>query len=239
VNVDNLCAHIKLNRQELIEWARACVKCHSIREAITFDTDIEQDFRVLRVIHKWVLDPYFRVRIKHRIMQIYAHKDLCASLRLDEFKCEQARKQMHINIVKKTARSLRGACLKCLVHYFHFRYKSIEWNLRRVHNTMISPFANIEKGHIGGNLGDIAVTSGVKIGSGVNFSRYVTIAPSSQGVPVIEDNVSIWTGAIVIGKVTLGTGCSVGANSVVIRSVACGESVLGSPARALSKLMKV
>ena len=239
MNVDNLCTHIKLNRRELIEWTHVCVKCDSIREAITFDTDIEQDFRLLRIIHKWILVPYFRVKIKHRIMQIYAHKDLLASLRLDEFKCEQARKQGHLNIVKKTVIWLRGSYLKFLVHYFHFRFKSIEWNLRRVHNTIISPFANIEKGHIGGNLGDIAVTAGTIIGSGVNFSRYVTIAPSSQGTPVIEDNVSIWTGATVVGKVTLGAGSSVGANSVVIRSVACGESVLGSPARALSKLMKV
>ena len=128
--------------------------------------------------------------------------------------------------------------LKFLVHYFNFRWKRIEWNLRRVHNTNISPFANIEKGHIRGELGDIGVTAGVTIGSDVYFGRWVTIAPSNQGAAVIENNVSIWTGATVVGKVSLGSGCTVGANSVVLRSVACGASVLGSPARALSIPMK-
>ena len=238
MDVDRLCVSINLDRQGLVEWVRICTKCDSIREAITFDTDIEQNFRFLRIIQQWILVPHFRVKIKHRVMQIYAHKELLASLRLDEFKCEQARKQGHLNIVKRTLNLLRGSYLKFLVHYFNFRWKRIEWNLRRVHNTNISPFANIEKGHIRGELGDIGVTAGVTIGSDVYFGRWVTIAPSNQGAAVIENNVSIWTGATVVGKVSLGSGCTVGANSVVLRSVACGASVLGSPARALSIPMK-
>ena len=238
MDVDRLCASIKLDRQALVEWVRICTKCDSIREAITFDTVIEQNFRFLRIIHRWILVPYFRIKIKHRVMQIYAQKELHASLRLDEIKCERSRKQGHLNVVKKILIWLRGSYLKFLVHYFNFRWKRIEWNMRRVHNTNISPFANIEKGHIGGELGDIGVTAGVTIGSDVYFGRWVTIAPSNQGAAVIENNVSIWTGATVIGKVTLGAGSSVGANSVVIRSVACGASVLGSPARALPMPMK-
>ena len=239
MDVDRLCASIKLDRQAFVEWVRICTKCDSIREAITFDTVIEQNFRLLRIIQKWILVPNFRVKVKHRVMQIYAQKELLVSLRLEELKSEQARKQRHLNIAKQTAMWFRECSLKVLVHYFHFRVKGIEWNMRRVHNTDISPFANIEKGHIVGELGDIGVTAGTIIGSGVKFSRFASTAPSNQGTPVIEDNVSIWTGAIIVGKVTLGSGCSVGANSVVIRSVAPGASVLGSPARALPKPMKV
>ncbi len=239
MDVDRLCASIKLDRQALVEWVRICTKCDSIREAITFDTVIEQNFRLLRIIQKWILAPCFRIKIKHRVMQIYAQKELLVSLRLEELKSEQTRKQRHLNIAKQTAMWFRECSLKTLVHYFNFRWKRIEWNMRRVHNSDISPLANIEKGHIGGELGDIGVTAGVTIGSDVHFGRWVTIAPSSQGAPVIEDNVSIWTGAIIVGKVTLGSGCTVGANSVVIRSVARGASVLGSPARVLPMPMKV
>jgi serine acetyltransferase len=233
MDVDRLCASIKLDRQALVDWVRICTKCDSIREAITFDTVIEQNFRFLRIIHRWILVPYFRIKIKHRVMQIYAHKELLASLRLDEFKCEQAEKKGHLNIIKRALTWLRGSYLRFFVHYFNFRWKRIEWNLKRVHNTNISPFANIEKGHIGGEIGDIGVTAGVTIGSGVRFGRWVTIAPSNQGAAVIENNVTIWTGAVIVGKVTLGSGCTVGANSVVIWNVARGASVLGSPARAL------
>ena len=122
MDVDRLCVSINLDRQGLVEWVRICTKCDSIREAITFDTVIEQNFRLLRIIQQWILVPHFRVKIKHRVMQIYAHKDLLASLRLDEFKCEQARKQGHLNIVKKTVIWLRGSYLKFLVHYFHLFY---------------------------------------------------------------------------------------------------------------------
>ncbi len=239
MDVDRLCASIKLDRQALVEWVRICTKCDSIREAITFDTVIEQNFRLLRIIQKWILVPHFRIKVKHRIMQIYAQKELLVSLKLEELKSENTRKQKPLNIVKQTAMRFRECSLKTLVHYFNFRWKRIEWNLRRFHNTDISPFANIEKGHIGSELGDIGVTAGVTIGSDVRFGRRVTIAPSNQGASVIENNVTIWTGAVIVGKVTLGSGCTVGANSVVIWNVARGASVLGSPARALPMPMKV
>ena len=121
MNVDNLCAHIKLNRQELIEWAHVCVKCDSIREAITFDTDIEQNFRFLRIIQQWILVPHFRIKVKHRVMQIYAQKELLVCLRLEELRSEQTRNQRPLNIVKQTAMWFRECSLKILVHYFNFR----------------------------------------------------------------------------------------------------------------------
>ena len=124
MDVDRLCATIKVDRQALVEWVRICTKCDSIREAITFDTVIEKNFRLLRIIQKWILVPHFRVKVKHRIMQIYAQKEVLASLRLDELKSEQTRKQRHPNIAKQTAIWLRGCSLKILIHYFVKTYQN-------------------------------------------------------------------------------------------------------------------
>jgi serine O-acetyltransferase len=50
---------------------------------------------------------------------------------------------------------------------------------------------------------------------------------------VIERNVSIGTGAKVIGGVTVGEGATIGANAVVVDDVPPGVTVVGAPARAV------
>jgi serine O-acetyltransferase len=49
--------------------------------------------------------------------------------------------------------------------------------------------------------------------------------------PTLEDHVVVGAGAKVLGPITLGRGARVGANSVVIRDVPAGATVVGSPAR--------
>ena len=49
--------------------------------------------------------------------------------------------------------------------------------------------------------------------------------------PIIEDGVDIGPGACILGDVTVGAGSVIGANSVVVRSVPPGSTVLGVPAR--------
>ena len=48
----------------------------------------------------------------------------------------------------------------------------------------------------------------------------------------IESNVSIGTGAKVIGGVRIGAGAQIGANAVVVDDVPAGTTVVGAPARA-------
>lgn len=48
--------------------------------------------------------------------------------------------------------------------------------------------------------------------------------------PTLENRVLVGTGAKVLGPVTLGEGCKIGANSVVTKSVPAGKTALGIPA---------
>jgi serine O-acetyltransferase len=48
---------------------------------------------------------------------------------------------------------------------------------------------------------------------------------------VIERDVSIGTGAKVIGPVRIGAGARIGANAVVVDDVPAGATVVGAPAR--------
>lgn len=49
--------------------------------------------------------------------------------------------------------------------------------------------------------------------------------------PTLEDHVVVGAGAKLLGPVTLGRGARVGANSVVVRDVPPGATVVGTPAR--------
>ena len=53
--------------------------------------------------------------------------------------------------------------------------------------------------------------------------------------PVVEDDVSIGGGAVILAGVRLGQGCTVGAGAVVTHDVAPYTTVVGSPARILQK----
>jgi maltose O-acetyltransferase len=52
---------------------------------------------------------------------------------------------------------------------------------------------------------------------------------------VIEDNVWIGGGAILLPGITIGAGAIIGAGAVVTRDVAAGDRVAGNPARSIKK----
>jgi len=81
--------------------------------------------------------------------------------------------------------------------------------------------------------GQVVVDGVVEIHSGVTIAPFVTIglrAGDPQGA-VIERDVSIGTGAKVIGPVRVGAGAVIGANAVVLDDVPSGTTVIGAPAR--------
>lgn len=68
---------------------------------------------------------------------------------------------------------------------------------------------------------------------GKNFTVYsgVTIGVLRDGIPVIGDNVSIYTNAVVVGPVTIGDNAKIGALTYVAKDIAPGMKVLGARSR--------
>ena len=83
-----------------------------------------------------------------------------------------------------------------------------------------------------GGLG-IVIHPGVRLGRRVLVSHGVTLGgrDGHEGLPVVEDDVKIGSGAKVLGPVRLGRGSRVGANAVVLRDVPPGATVAGVPAK--------
>jgi serine O-acetyltransferase len=81
--------------------------------------------------------------------------------------------------------------------------------------------------------GQVVIDGTVEIGAGVTIAPWVTIglrAGDYRGA-TIERNVSIGTGAKIIGAVRIGEGATIGANAVVVDDVPAGATVVGVPAR--------
>jgi len=73
----------------------------------------------------------------------------------------------------------------------------------------------------------------VKIKDNVTIYQNVTLGDTGTtlGRPIIENDVKIYSGAKVIGSITIGRNSIIGANSVVNKSVKSGTTVVGIPAK--------
>lgn len=87
-----------------------------------------------------------------------------------------------------------------------------------------------------GGLG-VVIHDRAVIGARCYVGSGVTIGGTSGkfGVPVIEDDVIIYSGAKIIGDITIGAGSVIGANSVVTKNVPARSVVAGIPARVLKE----
>lgn len=81
--------------------------------------------------------------------------------------------------------------------------------------------------------GQIVADGLVEIHSGVVISPFVTIGLRAGNVrgAIVERDVSIGTGAKLIGPVRIGAGATIGAGAVVVDDVPDGVTVVGAPAR--------
>ena len=80
--------------------------------------------------------------------------------------------------------------------------------------------------------GQVVIDGIVEIQPGAVIGPFVTIGLRAGDVrgATIERDVSIGTGAKVIGPVRIGAGRAIGANAVVVDDVAPGVTVVGAPA---------
>src|ERR671913_1644024 len=102
-------------------------------------------------------------------------------------------------------------------------------------------FTNIEI-HPGAGIGDglfIDHGTGVVIGEtaevGANVTMYQGVTLGGTGFatgkrhPTVQDNVTIGSGAKLLGPITIGHGAKIGANAVVIHDVPPNSTVVGNP----------
>jgi serine O-acetyltransferase len=106
----------------------------------------------------------------------------------------------------------------------------------------ISPRASIGVGLYIGHIGGIHISPQAVIGRNCDVTHRVTIGASAmgrQGAPVIGDDVYIGTGATLAGKIRIGSGAKIAANTLVMSNVPEGATVMGVPGRIIMRAPKV
>lgn len=105
----------------------------------------------------------------------------------------------------------------------------------------ISLSAIIDKGLQLPHAHGIVIGSGVRIGRNCKIYQNVTIGRKEAGdtvsYPKLEDNVILYPGVTVIGDIVIRKNSSIGANSVVLKSVEENAIHAGVPAKRISGAM--
>lgn len=128
-------------------------------------------------------------------------------------------------------------------HGVKFFPETITFRCRKKFGCEISPVAQIGGGLMLHHTVGIVVGCFVKAGKNLEIFQNVTIGSNRKEVdgqimPIIGDNVSIGSGAVVVGPIKIGNNVLIGANSYVDKDVPDNAVVAGTPAKVINFLMK-
>lgn len=102
----------------------------------------------------------------------------------------------------------------------------------------IDPQAEIGGGLYIGHIGGVHINPGAVLGKNCDLAHRVTIGASAMGrggLPVLGDDVYVGTGATLVGKIRIGDGAKIAANTLVITNVPAGATVMGVPGRIIMR----
>jgi serine O-acetyltransferase len=104
---------------------------------------------------------------------------------------------------------------------------------RAVTNIEIHPAAKVGQGLFIDHGTGVVVGETAEIGENVTLYQGVTLGGTGFATgkrhPTVQDNVTIGSGAKLLGPITVGHGAKIGANSVVITDVPPNSTVVGNP----------
>jgi len=104
---------------------------------------------------------------------------------------------------------------------------------RAITNIEIHPAASIGQGLFIDHGTGVVVGETAQIGDNVTLYQGVTLGGTGFATgkrhPTVQDNVTIGSGAKLLGPITIGHGAKIGANAVVIHDVPPNSTVVGNP----------
>ena len=92
------------------------------------------------------------------------------------------------------------------------------------------------------HIGGVHINPSAVIGVNCDIAHRVTIGASAmgrEGAPVLGDGVYVGTGATLIGRIKIGNGAKIAANTLVVTNVPAGATVMGVPGRIVMRAPKV
>lgn len=113
-------------------------------------------------------------------------------------------------------------------------YRACFRHCRNVYGIELPWSVKVGKGVVIEHQGGIVIHGASVIGDRCIIRQGCTLGlrrfDEPAAAPVLEDDVQLGAGAVVIGRIVIGRGARIGANSVVLNDVAAGATAWGSPA---------
>ncbi len=135
---------------------------------------------------------------------------------------------VHALLAHRVAHALHGAGVPLLP-------RLIAAFARAVTGIEIHPAAKIGDGFFIDHGMGVVIGETAEIGADVTLYQGVTLGGTGFATgkrhPTVQDNVTIGSGAKLLGPITVGHGSKIGANSVVIHDVPPNSTVVGNPGR--------
>src|SRR3954451_19902871 len=111
--------------------------------------------------------------------------------------------------------------------------RTLAYASRALTGIEIHPAAQIGDGFFIDHGAGVVIGETAEIGDAVTLYQGVTLGGTGFATgkrhPTIEDNVTIGSGAKLLGPITVGRGAKVGANTVVVEDVPARSTVVGNP----------
>src|SRR5690348_4087092 len=111
--------------------------------------------------------------------------------------------------------------------------RAIAYVARSVTGIEIHPAADVGDGFFIDHGMGVVIGETAEIGNDVTLYQGVTLGGTGFATgkrhPTVQDNVTIGSGAKLLGPITIGHGAKIGANSVVIHDVPPNSTVVGNP----------
>jgi serine O-acetyltransferase len=111
--------------------------------------------------------------------------------------------------------------------------RTIAMATRAITGIEIHPAANVGEGLFIDHGNGVVIGETADIGENVTLYQGVTLGGTGFATgkrhPTVQDNVTIGSGAKLLGPITIGHGAKIGANSVVIHDVPPNSTVVGNP----------
>lgn len=112
------------------------------------------------------------------------------------------------------------------------------WLNRVINGCVIGAGTKFESGLVIMHPVGIVINSKVTGGSKIVLESGVVIGDEKGKAPVLGDNIFIGAGAKIVGGITIGSNVKIGANAVVVKDVPDNVTVVGIPAKVVSKESK-
>ena len=111
--------------------------------------------------------------------------------------------------------------------------RAIAYTARAVTGIEIHPGAKVGDGFFIDHGHGVVIGETAEIGDDVTLYQGVTLGGTGFATgkrhPTVQDNVTIGSGAKLLGPITIGHGAKIGANSVVVHDVPPNSTVVGNP----------